>query len=278
MNPVGILQGRLTRSPQGKLQVFPAAGWREEFRAAREIGFDAMELLVTESDWESNPLRTEAGTDVLRGLAESHAIRLTSILHDGFKEHPPFLESGRGREEAGRRLARILAAARRLGIRRVVLPLLEGSSVREERVRKAFAESAPVLARQAEAAGVLLALESDLPAAELASLLARTGSGCWKVNYDVGNAAAEGGDVAAEIRRLGSAIAGVHVKDRLPAGPSVPLGEGAADFPAAFEALKAVGYTGPLVLETPPGADPIRSAGANLRLVREAWHAEYTRR
>ena len=49
--------------------------------------------------------------------------------------------------------------------------------------------------------------------------------------------------------RHGSFIAVVHVKDRALAGSTVPLGEGHVDFPAFFGGLRAMDYSGPLILQ-----------------------------
>jgi hexulose-6-phosphate isomerase len=47
----------------------------------------------------------------------------------------------------------------------------------------------------------------------------------------------------------------VHVKDRILGGTTVPLGEGAADFPSVFHHLAQIGYDGALILQTARAAD-----------------------
>jgi L-ribulose-5-phosphate 3-epimerase len=100
------------------------------------------------------------------------------------------------------------------------------------------------LAPRAEAAGVILALESYLNAADNLKVLDKVGSGAVKVYYDVGNSQAVGDPILDEIRRLGGRIAEVHAKDTKDL-----YGKGAMDFVSVRRALEDIGYRGWLVLE-----------------------------
>ena len=61
MNPIGIMQGRLSPSRAGRAQAFPFATWREEFAHAAEAGFDSIEWLVTAELYADNPLLVDHG-------------------------------------------------------------------------------------------------------------------------------------------------------------------------------------------------------------------------
>ena len=43
---LGICQGRLTMPPNGELQWFPEQKWINEFKIAKNLGYDFIELLV----------------------------------------------------------------------------------------------------------------------------------------------------------------------------------------------------------------------------------------
>jgi L-ribulose-5-phosphate 3-epimerase len=43
MNPIGIMQGRLSPPVGGRIQSFPVDCWREEFFRAREAGLNCIE-------------------------------------------------------------------------------------------------------------------------------------------------------------------------------------------------------------------------------------------
>jgi len=109
------------------------------------------------------------------------------------------------------------------------------------------------LAPRAEAAGVVLALESYLNAADNLRILERVGSGAVRVYYDVGNSQAVGDPILDEIRRLGGRIAEIHAKDTKDL-----YGKGSMDFVSVRRALEDIGYRGWLVLEgteTPLGVE-----------------------
>jgi len=100
------------------------------------------------------------------------------------------------------------------------------------------------LAPRAEAAGVVLALESYLSAADNLRILEKAGSASVGVYYDVANSQAVGHPVADEIRSLGGRIAEVHAKDTKDL-----YGRGSMDFVSVRRALEDIGYRGWLVIE-----------------------------
>lgn len=103
--------------------------------------------------------------------------------------------------------------------------------------------------------GVVIALESPLPAEELAALADAAQSDHVGVYYDVGNAVFLGFDPAREIEVLGGRIRRVHIKDVRDSLAGLHLGNGRLDLPASMDALCRIGYDGWLMLET-SGDDP----------------------
>ena len=61
MNPIGIMQGRLSPQATGHLQAFPWKTWELEFERARAIGFDCLEWLFEADSFEKNPIWTRDG-------------------------------------------------------------------------------------------------------------------------------------------------------------------------------------------------------------------------
>jgi len=96
----------------------------------------------------------------------------------------------------------------------------------------------------------VLAFESDFPPTRLAHFIARLPADRFGINYDMGNSASLGWKAEEEIPALASRIVNVHVKDRLLGGTTVPLGQGVADLPKAFELLRAANYQGNYILQT----------------------------
>lgn len=266
---IGILQGRLSRSMNGRLQIFPVQTWEQEFAWATEIGFTAFELLVTAEDVASNPLLSHEGRNRLKALARRDRLPISSICADVFKTQPFFRGQPNARTQRLHLLHDLIQAAQSVGAKRIGIPILEDAALQSAADRSAFLACLREALPEAEAAEVEFALEMDQPAWQVLDVIRQADHPLVKAYYDVGNAAALGFDIPADIRLLGPLIGGVHIKDRPLGGPNVELGSGAVDFPACFAALQDIGYPGPLILETPPGNDPIQAASRYLSFVRE---------
>lgn len=114
---------------------------------------------------------------------------------------------------------------------------------------------------RAEADGLLLMIEPEPicwadTAATVADLIRRTGARSLRINYDPGNVAwLLQRDPLDEFGQAAPWIANVHVKDLRHVEPGrarpefVPAGEGIIDYSAHFEALRRMGYEGPISLE-----------------------------
>lgn len=238
---IGILQGRLTPSRDGRLQFFPVGEWEAEFSKAREIGFAALEPLVAHDTYREHPLWTEEGTERLLGLAAETGVRLPSV-HGFFK--------WRNRaEESVAALRAILPRVRAIGAKTVLISLFDENAVKDRDDEKRVIEIFRPLADEAGRHGIALGLESEIPAGEFKRFAAAFGHPAVGIYYDIGNMVSMGVDVPAEIRMLGPLIVGVHVKDRTVGGGTVPLGAGAANFPEIFKALRDIGYSGSFIIQ-----------------------------
>jgi len=138
-----------------------------------------------------------------------------------------------------------IGIAKAMNIRIILVPFFGKGELRNdgpgmEAVIGALRRLAPL----AERAGVTLALESYLSAADNLKILERVGSPAVKVYYDVGNSQAAGNDVLREIRLLGDRIVEIHAKDTKDL-----YGKGSMDFRAVRGAMEDIGYKGWLVIE-----------------------------
>lgn len=97
----------------------------------------------------------------------------------------------------------------------------------------------------------------------------------WRIGYclDTGHAMRSGEPPIDAVRRLGSRLYGIHLREqaavqRDPQPPETIIGEGALDLQAFCRALREVGFLGPLSLEVyynrKAPMEPLRSCLANL--------------
>jgi L-ribulose-5-phosphate 3-epimerase len=127
--------------------------------------------------------------------------------------------------------------------------------------RKAMLDTLAQAGQLAADRGVTLAFETGQETAELLRLtLDDLMAPNLKVNFDPANMILyDMGDPIRAVEILGPNIRSVHMKDARRTrvkgqwGDEVPLGEGEVGMPRFLQALKSVGYTGPLVIEREVG-------------------------
>lgn len=264
---IGILQGRLTPSVNGKLQCFPYGRWEEEFGWAGGCGLDAIELLYEPEPNPENPLQTSEGFGRLRRVIDRTGVRVGSICMDYLMRFPLHREGTASMAKEA--ILTAVAKAKSLAAHSLVLPFFEEAEIQGPQQLERLADALEPCLEQALRQGVQLALETTLEGASLLPFLEAMGHPALKVCYDLGNTTALGHDLPKDIRVLGRWIAHVHVKDRKrDGGPNVLLGTGDTDFQKAFAALRDVHYSGPYILESNRGDDPVATARNHLEFVR----------
>jgi hexulose-6-phosphate isomerase len=252
MNPIGVMQGRLSPPRGGLIQSFPVETWRDEFGRAREAGLTCIEWIYELPSIDLNPIRTSAGRRKMRQLSTTNEIAIWSVCADYFMVELLLETDGRPRAEAGAELQRLLVWAAELGCRYVLLPFVDAS-----RLGPAQAAALPHVLKphlkHAATLGMELHLETDLPPAELAKLAAVAGHPALGINLDTGNSASLGHDPQTELAQIGSRLRSVHIKDRKRNGPTVPLGRGDADLEAYCRLLQELPYEGAFILQAARG-------------------------
>ncbi|MFH1956136.1 MAG: sugar phosphate isomerase/epimerase family protein [Patescibacteria group bacterium] len=235
---IGILQGRLTASKGRGIQFFPVENWRNEFKIAKEIGFDCMELLVQKDSLKNNPLWFNKGAEEIQELSDIYKIKIISV--HGFYEK---------QSSYRKKLIHLVKQTALIGAKTILIPFFNENILLKKNdkdiARKQLSFALPLCKNL----GIKLGIETEMAAEELLDFINSFKHPNIGSYYDIGNMASMNADVVSEIRLLGKLIYGVHVKDRRANdGITVALGEGCANFKSAFNALKQVGYNGPLII------------------------------
>src|SRR6187549_3224184 len=84
---IGVMQGRLSPRPAGKLQEFPWHSYRDEFAKAARLGLHSIEWIFEAPRFEENPLWTEAGREEIRELVVQSGVHVQSVCADYFMVH-----------------------------------------------------------------------------------------------------------------------------------------------------------------------------------------------
>jgi L-ribulose-5-phosphate 3-epimerase len=176
-------------------------------------------------------------------------VAVRSICADYFMEAPLHVADEAAASQSMAVLDTLMANAAKVGVRDIVIPCVDQSSLRQDDDKTRLVERLSSAAPAAAQLGINLSLETDLAPGDFASLLDRLPFSNVTVNYDTGNSASLGFDVTEEFSAYGARISDIHIKDRARNGGSVVLGTGNTDFPAFLDALERQNYSGPIIMQ-----------------------------
>lgn len=266
---VGVMQGRLSPRPAGKLQEFPWQSYADEFPKAARLGLHSIEWIFEEPRFEQNPLWTEEGREEIRELIAKSGVRVQSVCADYFMARRLAGESSAALTQNRDVLAELIVHTHAIGADRILIPLLETSAVTTPDLKREVAISLKSAVPFAERYGVTLGLEMEIAGADYAKVVRSVGSPRVRAYYDTGNSTAAGFDIADDIEPLLPLLHAVHIKDRVRGGGSKPLGTGDTNFQAFFPKLLRAGFRGDFVLQHYFEAQPELEAERSLSFLQQ---------
>jgi len=239
------------------------------FTMGRELGFDGLEILFVELEYQKEILWTREGVRQLRRLAEATGLELPSCCAGRYNRRGFVNPDPAVREECVEIMLRLIDTCTDAGMDNILVAFFGDHEIRTEQHKDLVVEALKRCAPKAESRGITLALEGTVPVEDFMAIIERVDSEALGIYYDVGNAQWLGYDIAAELRTARDLVAQVHIKDRTTSGENVPLGEGAVDFRVVADTLHEIGYEDYLVLETPGGDDRRAFAERHLAFIRQ---------
>lgn len=162
--------------------------------------------------------------------------------------------------------------AKNLGVQVILLAFFSRNDLRgDEAGKQEVIRRLKIAAPTAEAAGVILGIESYLSAAEHLQMMEAIGSPNVKCYYDFRNTADAGYDTVKEFKALGTKnVCELHMKEN-----GLLLGKGSLDWPAIGAAVANNKYFGDgwmqIEWSMPDGADVVESYRHNLRFLKELF-------
>ena len=243
------------------------------FYLAQELGFDCLELSVDHIGDPSRLLFAPDGIDDLKALGAATGVRVESVYATHFLRENLVDANEDARQPALLALRALTERVAEHGIDTIVVPLFGASEVRGDAEAIALQSVLDNAGQWGALHGVRFALHTTMPAEQLAAFVTRWDDERLGICFDPGFGASLDRAVGEDVRRLGDRIIHVHLKDRVGNGDPTTLGQGDCDLAGFTEAISAIGYAGPIVLETPSGRSAIDAAKSNLDFCRRSWAA-----
>jgi len=234
---------------------------------ARQIGLDGIQVSLTFPGDDSPHLRDPKTQAAFKQAALENGIQICSLaIGSPGKSRLPLHTN----PAAAILLVEAVEVARNIGTNNILLPILGDSHInmKNDQEVNTFVAMMKEVARYAEKAGVVVALEDWISAEENIRLLDAIGSDFVGVYYDARNIKSRVHDPYGEPTRLGKRIHQVHVKN----GEKLMRDADILDWPRLAQEYYEIGFRGWYVLETgSPSKDLIADTRANLEYVRKTF-------
>ena len=241
----------------------PEMDWESRLNAAKELGYDYVEISIDEKDERIDRLYwNEDQKKELHLAIEKTHVPIPSMCLSCHRRFPYGSADPDIRKKAHELMEKAIRFSGELGIR--VIQLAGYDVYYEESTAeslKYFLEGLRSAARLAEKYQVMLAME--IMDTKLMSSISRykkykeeIPSPWFTVYPDLGNLTAWGNDVKEELKLGIHEIVGVHLKDTLAVTETfegqfkcVTFGDGCVDFADELKILEDLGYAGPYMME-----------------------------
>ena len=267
---LGIMQGRLLPKYKGQFQAHPKNYWQDEFKVASKLGFAHIEFILDLDDHLENPLLSCNGLDLIKKKIAKENVKVKSVCADFYMNSPIYVDDNEKEVINFWVLKKLIKNCSILGIKEIVLPLVDNSSIINSLEKKRntilFLEKIKnYLAKY----NVNICLETDLPPKDFLKLINDLKFQFFKINYDTGNSASMGYDFKEELQTYAKYITNIHIKDRILNGGSVMLGTGSCKFNEFFDYLKKLKFSGIMILQAYRSNDAIASLLPQLTFIKK---------
>jgi L-ribulose-5-phosphate 3-epimerase len=247
---LGIMQGRLSKSLTGKIQEFPISTWEKEFELANQLGLRTIEWTLDYADFKLNPLFNLKEQLKIRYLQDQFSIKIPSITLDCFVEAPFYKRNElTGLASDTNDLLWIVENLQNVEVNILVLPIVAESGVFNKDSLSNLIECLNRIEKDLAKTKKQIAIECEFDINSIVTLLSELNPDYFGINFDMGNSASLGHNPEEELTVCSGRILNIHIKDRLLAGHTVKLGNGAVNFQKIAQLLNNQGYAGNMILQ-----------------------------
>lgn len=259
MSLIGIVQGRLSKSPKNRLQYFPK-DWKKEFKVAKKLNFDFIEFFSERKFNSKNPIWITKNIKEYKQLALINKLKIINFCDD-------YIISNDIRKlQTIKYLKSLIDKLNALGVKNLILPMYGKSNLNNNN----FNEFENVLTKLIKSKKKInFLIESNIEIKRFIKLVDKIGSKRISFLFDTGNRVNLGYDMEKDIINLNKLLSHVHIKDKNDQNQNVALGRGNVNFIKFFKSLKKINYKQHFTLETTRLNNPIKTAKKNIMFLKK---------
>lgn len=219
----GIVQGRLSPQVGDFIQNFPN-DWREEFKLAAKLG-------VSHIEWIDGAPNAPIGKHITEAMSEDFVVPVSGICLDWLVKTKLLTKYDLFINQIC--IHRSVKDAVRLDINRLVIPLLESASLQtlhslDEKQFRLVVEMFDGFLK--DNPNVIFSFETDMDVKVIKKFIDVLGQyKNFALTFDIGNLTKLGYNLEEHLGEYWMYIDGVHIKDCIVGGRTVPLGTGQTD-------------------------------------------------
>lgn len=259
MSLIGIVQGRLSKSPKNRLQYFPK-DWEKEFQVAKKLNFDFIEFFSERKFNSKNPIWIIKDIKRYKQLASNNKLKIINFCDDYI------ISNDIRKNQTIKYLKNLINKLCLLGVKNLILPMYGKSNLNNSN----FTEFQNVLAKLLKfKKKINFLIESNIEIQSFIKLVNNIGSNRISFLFDTGNRVNLGYDMERDVINLNKLLSHVHIKDKNDQNQNVALGTGNVNFSKFFKSLKKINYTQHFTLETTRLDNPIKTAKKNIMFLKK---------
>ena len=238
---LGIIQGRLTKSPRDRLQYFPRK-WDQEFVKAKEADYDYIEFFSERKFNPKNPIWNDNLIIKYKKLSKKNNLKIINFCDDYI------ISNDIRKKKTLEYLKLLLKKIEFLGAKNFILPLY-GKSEMNNINFKSFLKCFKKIYKISSKKKINILLETNIDFIAFKKFKNLLGKKIYLV-FDTGNRVIKSKDLASEIIEFKDNIKLVHIKNRDKSFKNIKLKGGLVNFNNIFKALKKINYKNNMTIES----------------------------
>ena len=260
MSLIGIVQGRISESPQDRLQFFPK-NWKSEFEKVKKLDYDFIEFFTERKLNKKNPVWNKTGINDYIYLSKKHNLKIFNFCDD-------FIISNSIKEKNTMKyLEKLIRNLNILKVKNLILPFYGKSLLTDKNFLK-YTKKLKILANLPNNK-VNFLIESNISPDNFKRLKKSINSKKIKFLFDTGNRINLKRDLYEDFEKFGKNIGHIHIKDKNSKSQNVPLNTGLVDFKKFFKVLKKCKYKKNFTFETTRSNNAYETAKNNILFIKK---------